>query len=134
MNTARIVMLAVLAGVAMPVQAANSAYDLLIVACDNVGCKRIADQMVPVGLANVTEYNRNGLRMLIETLTRRGNEEDARVSLDVRPSGASGATPATGRVQILVEPCTLKTGAFSSVASFISEGKVHHVWARLTAR
>lgn len=134
MNTARIAMLATLAGLAMPVQASNSAYDLLIVACDNIGCKRITDQTIPVGLANLTEYNRNGLRMLIETLARRGNEEDARVSLDVRPNAAAGVTPTAGRVQILVEPCTLRTGAFSSVASFISEGKVHHVWARLTAR
>lgn len=124
-------------GLAMPAAAANSAYDLLIVACDKHACKRLVEQKLFSGLANIAEYNRNGLRLMIETLARRTNEEDTRVSLDVHPADDGNGAPrvvATSmaqRLETLV--VTLKHETFSPLTSFVSGGTTYQIWARLAA-
>lgn len=122
-------------GLAMPATAANSTYDLLIVACDKRACKRLVEQKLFSGLANVAEYNRNGLKLMIETLARRSNEEDTRVSLAVHPAddGASApravATSMAQRLETLV--VTLKHETFSPLTSFVSGDTTYQIWARL---
>jgi len=140
MKTLPTLLLAVCAGFAMPAAAAaDSTYDLFIVACDNVACKRIAEQRVSSGLADIATSNRNGLRLLIETLTQGMNEEHARVSLSVRSTedgaGTSRAAPISlaQRMEAVVVRCTLKRGAFRPLTSFVSDGTIYQVWGRLAA-
>lgn len=120
---------------AMPAAAANSAYDLLIFACDRQACTMLVEQKLSSGLANIAEYNRSGLKLMIEALARRTNEEDTRVSLDVRPAvdGAprAVATSAAQRLETLV--VTLKQETFSPLTTFVSGGTTYQVWARLAA-
>jgi hypothetical protein len=135
----RAILIAAYASLAMPVAASTSAYDLLILACDASECKRLVEQTISGGVANMTEYNRSDLKLMIETLARRSNEEDARISLNLGPQNTEGDTwrsvPArlAHRVEALVVQCKLRQGAFSPLPAFVRDGTTYQVWARLGA-
>lgn len=122
---------------AAPATAADSAYDVLIVACDRIACRRVLEQRLLGGLANIAEYNRNGLKLMIERLARRGNEEDARVSVNLHPAedGTATARPAPASVAQRLETLrvTLKHETFSPLTSFVSDGTTYQIWARIAA-
>ncbi len=126
-----------LSSFAVSASAANSSYELLILACDSATCERLDDQTIAGGIENLVEYNRNGLKLQIETIARRSNEADTRVSLNVGPAGeTAGAWRAAKvsfaqRVETLVVQCTLKRGAFRPLTSFVSGGTNYQIWARL---
>ncbi|MDO8931709.1 MAG: hypothetical protein Q7U97_04885 [Rhodocyclaceae bacterium] len=130
---------AALAGVATPGAAATFDYDLLIVACDESSCWRIAEQTLAAGPGDKAEYRGGGLKLQIETVARRPDAVDARISVDMRPPEENAMTSSPGttlpvrRVQFNVEPCTLKHGVFSAVASFVNAGNAYRVWARLAS-
>lgn len=137
MKLSRTLLLAACTGLTMPAaMAADSAYDVLIVACDRSACTRVAEQRLITGLANSAEYNRNGLKLMIERLASRTNEEDARISLNLHPSdeGANGRPMSVSlaqRLETLV--VTLKRQTFSPLTSFVSDGATYQIWARLAA-
>lgn len=122
-----------------PTAAAGFDYDLLIVACDRSDCQKVAGLTVAGGPADRTEYSQGDLKLAIEAVARRSDAIDAKISLDVRPLAQRAAVLRTNvsrlaqRVQIFVEPCTLRRDAFSSVAAFVSDGIIYRVWARLAA-
>ena len=124
---------------ALPATAGGFDYDLLIVACDQSNCQKVAERTVASGPTDRTEYSQDGLKLAIEAVARRSDAVDAKISLDVHPLAEGAAALRSDmrklaqRVQIFVEPCTLRQGAFSSVASFVSEGTIYRVWARLAA-
>ena len=124
---------------ALPAAANSFDYDLLIIACGHSACKTIADRTLAGGPTDRTEYSQDGLKLEIRPVARRPDAIDANVSVDVRPltEGAAALRTSVGNlaqhVHIFVESCTLKQGAFSSVASFVSEGTIYRVWARLAA-
>ncbi len=124
---------------ALPATSAGFDYDLLIVACDRSDCQKVAERTVAGGPTDRTEYSQDGLTLAIEAVARRSDAVDARISLDVRPltdraaALRSDVRQLARRVQIFVEPCTLRRGAFSSVAAFVSDGIIYRVWARLAA-
>ena len=128
-----------IAAFALPVAAAGFDYDLLIVACNHSACKKIAERTFAAGPADSTEYRQDGLKLEIQTVAKRPDAVDAKVSLDVRPPALGAAVRRADvgdlaqHVHMLVEPCTLRQGAFSSVASFVSDGIIYRVWARLAA-
>ncbi|MGE5466610.1 MAG: hypothetical protein ACM3Y9_04215 [Ignavibacteria bacterium] len=136
MKISRAMMLAACASFATPAHAGASAYDLLVFACDHHACTRVANQKVS-GDGTATEYKVDGLRLMIETLVRRADEEEARVSLAVRPAeeGAPNwratRTSWAQRLETLVVQCTLRNGAFSPLTSFVSGGRTYQIWARL---
>ncbi|HEX8988028.1 MAG TPA: hypothetical protein VF816_08705 [Rhodocyclaceae bacterium] len=118
--------------------AAASAYDVLIFACDNSNCARVAEQTINTGLANAAEFNRNGLRLLIESVERRAGEEDARVSVSMSPAeGAAAVRPVPAslaqRLEAVVVHCTMRYGAYSPLAAFPREGRIYQIWGRLVA-
>lgn len=137
MNFLPLLMFAVLVASAPLAAATSPDYDLLIVACDESSCRRVAEEKLAGVSGNMTEYRHDGLRLQIETIARRLDAVDARISLDVRPTDANASVLRSGvrnlsqRVQVYVEPCILKQGAFSSVAAFVSAGIIYRVWARL---
>lgn len=139
MKFTHIVLLIACTSLAEPALAANSTYDLLIVACDSTACKRVAEQTVSSGLANAAEYNRDGFRLMIETLVRRTHDEDARISLAVRQTEDRGnalrstAASLAQRLETLVVQCTLRHGVFSPLTSFVNDGTTYQIWARLAA-
>jgi hypothetical protein len=119
-----------------PASASDSTYDLLIFACDRNTCTRIVEQKLSAGLTNIAQYNRNGLKLVIETLARRTNEEDTRVSLDVRapddgPAGALKPVSLAQRLDTFV--VTLRQRTFSPLTSYVSDGTTYQVWARLAS-
>lgn len=133
MRLSRTLLAAACAALAAPAAAADSAYDLLIVACDRNACSRVVEQKLFAGLSNVAQYNRNGLKLVIETVARRTNEEDTRISLDVHardeaPGGVKRISLAQ-RLETFV--VTLKQQTFSPLTSFVSEGTTYQIWARL---
>ena len=134
----RLFLSALLAGLCMPAFAFD--YDLLIVACKNDSCERIAEQTLSGSLTEKIGYTRNGLQLQIETLASRLNEVDTQISLKVQSSEGhpSGAPPTlerlAQRLQVLVEPRTLKQGIFTPLSAFASEGTFYRIWARLAAR
>jgi hypothetical protein len=133
----RILLLVALIGLAGRVAAADPTYDILIVACKSNACEQIREQAISTGVA--AEFNRNGLRLSIETLGRREDEEDTRVSLNVGAAQNSGgvwhATAASlaQRVETMIVRCTLKHLIFSPLTSFVSDGTSYQIWARLAA-
>lgn len=128
-----------LAAFASSTAAAGLDYDLLIVACNESACRRVAERTLAGGPADTAEYNQDGLKLQIETVAMRADAVDARVSLDVHPPEDGDAALRSGmkrlaqRMRVYVEPCTLRQGAFSSIASFVNAGSNYHVWARLAA-
>lgn len=136
----RLPLLAMLVGLAQPATASDLGYDLLVVACGGGNpCAKIAERTLPGGHANVGEFDQDGLRIQIQATVIRSDAVDARISLAFRPAEniavawRSGTARPLHRVQITVEPCTLKQGAFRSITSFINEGTTYQVWARLAA-
>jgi hypothetical protein len=134
----RVLIVAAYVSLSMPVAASTSTYDLLIVTCDTTECRTV-EQTISGGVANMTEYNRNDLRLMIETLDRRSNEEDARVSLNLATRSKDGETwrsvPArlAHRLEALVVQCKLRQGAFSPLTAFVRDGMTYQIWARLAA-
>ncbi len=134
MRLSRTLLLAGCAALAAPASASASAYDLLIVACDRHTCSRVVEQKLFSGLSNVTQYNRNGLKLMIETVARRTNEEDTRVSLDVHAlddGSGSGVKKISLAQRLETFVVTLKHPTFSPLTSFVSEGTTYQIWARL---
>ena len=134
----RLFLPALLAGLCQPAFAFD--YDLLIVACKNNSCQRIAEQTLSGSLAEKVGYSRDGLQLQIETLASRLNEVDTQISLRIqRGDSRAAATPPAleklaQRLQVVVEPHTLKQGIFTSLSAFASEGTFYRIWARLAAR
>lgn len=128
-----------LATLAPSATAAGPGYDVLIVACDEAACRRVAEQTLAAGAGDLTEYRHDGMKLRIEALARRLDAVDARISFDVTPVTAAAAIARGGargtpqQVHVNVEPCTLKPGAFSTVAAIVSAGIIYRIWARLTA-
>ncbi|MBI4984242.1 MAG: hypothetical protein HZC24_02545 [Rhodocyclales bacterium] len=133
----RLMLAAILAGLSVQADAAAFDYDLLIVACRNDSCRRVAQQTVSGSLTQRVGYDADGLQVHIETLAARLNEVDTRVSLkiqtdDLRTSAVQPRLEKLAqRLQVLVEPRTLKRGIFIPLSSFASEGTFYRIWARL---
>ena len=134
----RLPLLAFLTGLYLPAGAAAFDYDLLIVACRNDSCERITEQTLSGSLAEKIGYSRNGLQLQIETLASRPNEVDTQISVKVQPDSNRSAAPSiqeklSQRLQVVVEPRTLKQGIFTPLSAFASEGTFYRIWARLAA-
>lgn len=116
-------------------------YDILVVSCDRNNCSKVAERTLPAGGSGKATFQQDDFKLEIEALSRRGQEMDAKVSLDFLPpfrqdagGGWLGSDRSNQRVQVLVAPCTLKPGVFSSLAALASGGRTYHAWVRLAAR
>lgn len=139
MNRLHLLMASALAGTCMSATAASFDYEILVVTCDAKSCSRLAERTIVAGSDGKAAFRQGDFRLEIETLASRSDAMDAKVSLDFAPAreDTAGGRPrgdGNQRVQVLVEPCTLKLGVFSSLAALASEGKVYRAWVRLAAR
>lgn len=138
MNKLHLLMFSTLAGICTAATAASFDYDILVVACDANNCAKVAERTLAGGGAR-TAFQQDDFRLEIEPLALRGDGMDAKVSLDFLPSRRDGGgwLPTAGnhqRVQVLVEPCTLRPGIFSSLAGLASAGRTYRAWVRLAVR
>lgn len=140
MNKLHLLVFSTLAGICATATAASFDYDILVVACDASNCAKVAERTVVAGSGGKTAFQQDDFKLEIEPLALRGAEMEAKVSLDFLPSrqdaggGWLGSARSNRRAQVLVEPCTLKSGVFSSLAALASGGKTYHAWVRLAAR
>lgn len=138
MNTLHLLMFSTLASICPAATAASFDYDILVVACDASNCAKVAERTLAAGSGGKTAFQQDDFKLEIEPLALRGEEMDARISLDFIPTrqdgGWLGSTRSNQRMQVLVEPCTLKPGVFSSLAALASAGRTYRAWIRLAAR
>lgn len=130
MNLRSILFLAACICFVTPAAAAAPAYDLLILACDDSKCSSTVERAVSAHPDRTAEYDRHGLKLMIEPLVRRTDEEDARVSINVRHEARPSLAQ---RLEGVVLQCTLKQGAFSHLTAFVRDGRTYQIWARLAA-
>ena len=127
-STIRHLLLAVLLCGAMPA-AAETEYQLLIVACDPGNCQRIAAPRVAARIGQKAGYSRHNVKLEIETLAARADEADANVRVEI--VHADNDRPAEARKTVLLLPCRVSDKTLSSLATFAVGNVIYHVWAKV---
>lgn len=115
---------------AMPVQAATTAYDLYLLACDGANdCQRVANlELGPDGHKN--ERPTPGIQVRIEQLSVLPDAAVVRIVMTLNPAqlGVTGGTG--GQVSIEVDSTTMRHSYYSPVVVFSTTGKVYQLWGR----
>lgn len=109
--------------------AAETEYELLIVACDPANCQRIATPRVVARAGQKANYSQRNVRLEIETLAARAGAADANVRVEI--AHEDGARPAEARKTVLQLPCRLTDKTLSSLATFAVGNIIYHVWGKI---
>lgn len=130
---------AVLGAVCVPASAAG--YDILVVACDGSDCSRIVERTIAASSDGKTALRQDDFQLEIKALAQGTDGLLTRIVLDyLAPRDAAESRPRSGgarsgqRMQVVQEPCTLKSGTFIPLAPLASDGRIYHTWVRLAAR
>jgi hypothetical protein len=120
---------------AMPVQAATTAYDLYLLACDGANdCQRIANvELGPDGQKN--EHPTPGIQVRIEQLSVLPEAAVVRMVMTLNPAqlGVSGGTAGRGtggQLSIEVDSTIMHHSYYSPVVVVSTTGKVYQLWGR----
>jgi hypothetical protein len=122
-------LLAVLLLGAVPAGAAETEYELLIVACDPGNCQRIAAPRVAARAGQKSNYSQRNVKLEIETLAASAAEADANVRVEI--VHADDRPAAAVRKTVLLLPCRVTDKALSSLATFAVGNVIYHVWAKI---
>ncbi|PKO42857.1 MAG: hypothetical protein CVU31_14020 [Betaproteobacteria bacterium HGW-Betaproteobacteria-4] len=123
---------------AMPAQAAPTAYDLYLLACDGASdCQRVANvELGPDGQKN--EHPTPGIQVRIEQLSVLPEAAVVRMVMTLNPVqlgvvGSTAGRASGGQVNIEVDSAIMRQRYYSPVVVFSTTGKVYQLWGRQVA-
>jgi hypothetical protein len=116
-------------------QAAPSAYDLYLLACDgHTDCRRVATLVLGAD-GQKNDYPTPGVNVRIEQLSALPEGAVIRVALSLNPAqlAAAGTTASRGKagqVSIEVDSTILRQDYYSPLVVFSTSGRVYQLWGR----
>lgn len=122
-NSALRLLLVLACGLTAALPAAAAAeYQVMVVACTQQDCQRVAEPRMNAQAGDRSSFTRDDLKLEVETLSARRDAVEANIKVEVNA--------APGRTQFSL-PCRVTSRTLTSLATFVSAGTIYHIWARL---
>ncbi len=115
----------------LPVAAADTEYQLLVVACDQQNCTRFAEPRMTARSGQKISYSERNMKVEIETLSTWIDETDANVKVEIAHKNGERGNGAEPKRTTLILPSRVTSKTFTSLVTFVADGTIYHVWAKI---